>query len=200
MIVGLDLDNTIVDCDALFRQETEKLLGRSLPTQSREDIRALVRQERGDNVWTQIQAEVYGPLYHNCKPCKDAIETISELMTGNHVTNLMIISHKTLTDSAGKNYKLRDYSMAWIEKHLLNGKSPLQKSHVHFADTIEQKRQMIIEKGCNIFLDDLAEILLPLKGKIQHPILFNQNTTNHPLNDSLKICDWPSFGAFVRRV
>ncbi len=196
MIVGLDLDNTIVDCDTLFQHQAEDLLGCSLAGKSREDVRALVRSERGDHFWTQIQAEVYGPLYQECPPCNGALETIAQIAASPRVTDIMIISHKTRTDSAGKNYKLRDYATAWIERHLF-GKTSLTKSHIHFAETIGEKLQLVATKECDFFLDDLTDIILPLQNRIPHPVLFNRDAKNHPMKDSLRICDWPAFGAFV---
>jgi hypothetical protein len=199
MIVGLDLDNTIVDCDVVFHQQTEILLGRSLGQQPRETLRDLVRRERGDKLWTQIQAEVYGPLYQTCRPYRGAIEAIARIEACAQVSEIIIISHKTVTDSAGKNYKLRDYAASWIEKHLLGIQTALTLSHVHFAPTIEDKRQTIVAKKCDIFLDDLTDIVIPLQDKIRHPILFSPNASSHSLRHRLHVCDWPSFGAFVCR-
>lgn len=197
MLIGLDLDNTIVDCDGMFRLQAEKLLGRDLSQSTREEIRALVRRDHSDPCWTDIQAEVYGPGYAECQPCTGAVAAISAIARCARVTQVAIISHKTITDSAGKNYQLRDYAKGWIEQHLLNGHTPLASAHIYFASTIEEKRRMIVEKKCDVFLDDLTEIILPLQGAITHPILFSKNPAAHPMKDKLHICDWPGFASFI---
>ena len=134
MKVGLDLDNTIVDCDALSRRETERLLGRSFADHARDDLRRLVRESRGDSYWTQIQAEVYGPLYQECAPCVGAIEAIEKIAGRAAVSEIVIISHKTTTDAAGKKYRLRESAMAWVERHLLGPRTRLGRQQVFFTE------------------------------------------------------------------
>lgn len=198
MIVGLDLDNTIVDCDALFQRQAETLLDRLLISKSREAIRDLVRHEKGDTHWTQIQAEVYGPLYPECRPCRGAVEAIASIGALSHISRVIIISHKTLADSAGRNYKLRDYAMRWIEEYLIGSHGPLTMADVYFASTINEKRQMIVDRQCDFFLDDLTDIIVPLAHKISYPVLFSQHPESHPLKDKSRVCDWPSFADFTK--
>jgi hypothetical protein len=155
-------------------------------------VRDLVRREHGDPRWTDIQAEVYGPLYRQCPPCIGAIEAIYAIAQSQHVSQVVIISHKTLADSAGKNYKLRDFALCWLDDHLLGGRTPLTRAQVIFTSTMEEKRQVIVEKNCHFFLDDLPEIIEPLRGKIPHPVLFKKDADRLP-----QTCDWVSFKALV---
>jgi hypothetical protein len=198
MKIGLDLDNTIVDCDALFQRRAEQLLGRSLDGRAREDIRRLVRETLGDPCWTQIQAEVYGPLYQECPPFPQALETIAKIARCAHTPEIFIISHKTVTDSAGKKYKLRDYARKWVARHLIGEQTRLSDAHVFFTETIEEKRHMIVDMACDVFFDDLPSIILPLQDIIPHAVLFSRSSAdNHPLKTSVHVCDWPAFGAFI---
>ena len=192
MIIGIDLDNTIVDCEAMFLTLSEDLLGRSLSGCSRDEARVQVRKECGDIFWTKIQAIVYGTRYLECPPYDGAISAINLISNSSHITQVKIISHKTRMDSAEGIYNLRTIALQWIKLNL-----PEESiNSVHFKDSIIAKQNCIVNEHCDVFLDDLPEILIPLLDHIPTPILFRKHRNPHP---RLRVCDWQQFADLVCR-
>jgi hypothetical protein len=195
VIVGLDLDNTIVNCDSLFKREAERLLGSRIETDDRGDVRDIVRARAGDSSWTTIQADVYSHLYQFCRPFGGAIETIKYLNTVVGKDQIYIISHKTVLDSAGKGLRLRDYAQSWINENLFSF-GLLKPGNVYFCDTKDSKLERIKDVGCDFFFDDLEDIVAYLENYIPYPILFHPDPTK--LNSKINLQgDWRFFRDFI---
>ena len=87
------------------------------------------------------------------------IQVIQHLKAKGHT--LAIVSHKTKYPYLGKQYDLHAAARGWIEKYLCENSSPLILSENIFFELIkEAKLARIAQFNCDIFIDDLPEILL----------------------------------------
>ena len=104
--------------------------------------------------------------------------------------SFVLVSHKTKTPYKGKQYDLHAAAINWLSKNLFFDKNFLDwtTDQIFFEPTKENKIQRIIDEKCDIFIDDLLEILnmLPLniKGILYDPPAI-QNSFHH-----LKFDDW----------
>jgi len=178
MKIGLDLDNTIVDCDLVFCSVANKILGKNLEFKDRVALRSYIRKNHTDNHWTKIQSEVYGPSYKLCPPHSESIFYIKLMidLVGND--NLYIVSHKTQFDQYGNKYNLRESADKWIHNNLyLNGVN-FNRKNIIYAESIDEKIDTIVNIKCDFFLDDLPEIVELLCKKMVKGYLFN---TSEPI-------------------
>ena len=88
--------------------------------------------------------------------------------------------------------------MKWIKKNLIsNSNIKITQKDIFFEDTIENKVIKIKEEKCDIYIDDLPEILNLLPSKI-NKILFSPNKiTNH--NPKISIMNsWKEFPDIIK--
>lgn len=160
MRLGLDFDNTIVSYDVLFhRLAVERsLIPADVPVNKvavRDHLRAVGREDD----WTELQGYLYGARMDEARAydgviefCTDAVERGDELF---------IVSHKTRHPFIGPQYDLHAAARAWIETHLVVGGSPLARpERVFFELTKAEKIARIASCDCDVYVDDLPEILL----------------------------------------
>ena len=75
MIIGIDLDNTIINHDAAFEKalkifniKNQHFSFSSNPVENKEHLRRSIIQKKGLKLWQKIQGQVYGSLlFHNAK-------------------------------------------------------------------------------------------------------------------------------------
>lgn len=162
MLVGLDFDNTIVDY-----QEAIAALSDSIPNlpknllRSKINVRNFLREGNREPEWTAFQGEVYGPGMKFAKPYPEAISCMKSLQNAGH--SLVIISHRSRHPYAGPMYDLHAYARSWIADHLQSTGLFARQADiqvVNFLETKTEKIEKISSLGCNVFLDDLPELLL----------------------------------------
>jgi hypothetical protein len=160
MRIGIDFDNTIVSYDALFHKVAREqgLVPPETPLNKvavRDHLRAAGQEDR----WTEMQGYVYGVRMVEALAYEGAIDFI-RLVTGAGHT-VAIVSHKTLHPFLGPRYDLHAAARGWIERHLMcDGKPVLAGNDVFFELTKPDKLARIASLGCDVFIDDLPEILL----------------------------------------
>lgn len=160
MIIGLDFDNTIVSYDDLFHKVgIEKgLISSNLPA-NKVTIRDHLREKGQESAWTEMQGYVYGARLGEAISYPGVIQFFRWAMNAGH--QIKIISHKTLFPFAGPRYNLHSAARSWITQHLVDAGSPLIKQEdAFFEQTKHEKIKKIKALSCDIFLDDLPEILL----------------------------------------
>ena len=160
MRIGFDFDNTIVSYDALFHQLAveEGLVPATFPV-NKLAIRDFLRTENKENLWTAMQGTVYGARMSEAKIFTDVISAMSKLKNQGHT--LAIVSHKTQYPYLGPQYDLHEAAHRWIRDTLHIENAPLiDPNHIFFEVTKENKIARISDFNCDIFLDDLPEILL----------------------------------------
>jgi len=163
MRIGLDFDNTIVKYDDLFHKVAlEKgCISQDTPI-NKLSVRNYLRNTNQESVWTEMQGCVYGARMDEASPYPGVIEALNSLKLRGH--ELFIVSHKTKYPYVGAQYDLHDASHGWISKHLKYlDKALIDCPYIFFNSTKEEKIEKISELGCDIFLDDLPEILLASK-------------------------------------
>lgn len=160
MRVGLDFDNTIVSYDALFHKVARE--GGWIPdgvAPSKVSVRDHLRRVGKEDVWTEMQGTVYGgrmaeaaafPGVHAflawARDCRIAVS---------------IVSHKTRYPFLGTQYDLHAAARSWIAQQLHDRAGSLVADEdVFFELTKEAKIGRIAALGCDVYVDDLPEILL----------------------------------------
>jgi hypothetical protein len=153
MIIGVDLDNTIVCYDALFKTVA---LERGLAPADLPPFKRRVRdhlQESGmHDLWTQLQGIVYGPRMNQAPPYEGALAFFAHCRRAAVPT--YIISHRTPYAQIGEKHDLYQAARAWLSAHGL-----FDPPFIFFEPTQDQKLARLVEVGCTHFIDDLPEFL-----------------------------------------
>jgi hypothetical protein len=161
VLIGIDLDNTLVCYDELFHREAhrEGLIDLSAP-RNKERIRDATRLlPQGESKWTRLQAIVYGPRMSGATAfdgSESFLRRCSKLGT-----KAVIVSHKThFATLDGKPVDLRESSLAWMrsKKFFDADGGRLSPDDVFFESTRREKIERIQALGCTHFIDDLAEV------------------------------------------
>lgn len=159
MKIGIDLDNTIIDYSGIFyRVAVEKGWVPVNIDQAKNSVRGYLQDRDQNDVWTVLQGLVYAPYLNYARPYDGVVEFIKESKAAGHTVK--IISHKTRVAAMGEKYDLRAAATEWLRLNEIAGseKSPLGTNDVAYTETREEKVDMIVAAGCEIFIDDLPEV------------------------------------------
>lgn len=162
MRIGIDLDNTIICYDRVFRTiGVERAMLPDLFEGDKQAVRDHIRTlPDGEAQWTMLQAEVYGPRLGEAEPFPDVLDVLSTWRGHGH--SLVIVSHKTRYAAADRaqRHDLRRAALDWLHENGVTGHetAPVPVSDIHFADTRETKCLKISDLACDAFVDDLPEV------------------------------------------
>lgn len=159
MLVGIDFDNTIVSYDQLFYDVAleKQLIPKQLPPVKTE-VRDYLRKIDKEDIWTEMQGYVYGAKMADAAIFPGVREFMRWAADIGH--NLAIVSHKTKHPFIGEPYDLHAAARKWIENELLDeGGKFINDAQIFFELTKEDKISRIEKIHCDIFIDDLPEIL-----------------------------------------
>jgi hypothetical protein len=153
MIIGFDFDNTIVCYDnaIVILAEQQFDLPADLP-RTKLGIRDFLRSSGREPEWTRFQGALYGPGMVHAEPFEGALNVIEELAILGH--KLAIISHRTRFPYLGERHDLHGFAGAWVRERV-----PAVFENVWFHETKSEKIATIARSRCDVFLDDLPEIL-----------------------------------------
>ena len=157
MIIGLDFDNTIVSYDEVFHAVAMEQL--TLPSDipvNKLAVRNYLRGIGKEDLWTEMQGYVYGKRMHEAAAYPGVIDFIKKAVEAGNT--IIIVSHKTRYPYAGPKYDLHESAKAWVDRNLSDNHGSL--ANAFFEETKEQKFGRISEQACDLFVDDLPEILL----------------------------------------
>jgi len=162
MRIGLDLDNTLVAYDQAFLAvgKAEGLLPPEFAG-GKAAVKALLLAERPDRrSWEALQGQVYGRRLDQAVLYPGVAEFLARCRA--EAAALAIVSHKTLLahhDPLGTN--LHEAALAWLERQGFFAASGfgLKEENVFFEATREDKVRRISALGCDVFIDDLPEVL-----------------------------------------
>jgi hypothetical protein len=152
MIIGVDLDNTVICYDSLFHRLGREMGG--LPpavAAEKTAIRDWFRAQDREAIWTEMQALAYGDRLPEATAFPDAVVTLLEWVAAGH--EVAIISHKTRTPYRGAPCDLHGAARRWL---LENGLAAIP---AFLEETREGKMRRIGVMGCALFVDDLPEFL-----------------------------------------
>jgi hypothetical protein len=192
MRIGLDFDNTIVCYDKAITLLADELfvLPQDVP-RTKLGLRDYLRGVGRESDWTAFQGQLYGPGMRYSQPFRGAIATMQKLSSDGH--ELMIVSHRSRWPYAGHRYDLHEAAQLWIASHLqTSGLFAMNNSQaVHFMETKKDKISKIAELSCEVFLDDLPEVLdTPEFPASTIGILFNPGSNGLPGMKRLAITTW----------
>jgi hypothetical protein len=175
MRIGIDFDNTTACYDGAFHAAA---LARGLipPELARDktSIRDYLRARGRDGDFTLLQGYVYGPGMAHVGPFPGLKECLLALRAAGH--RLVMVSHRTRAPLAGPAYDLHEAARDFLARHgLLNGEAgPLHAEDIWLELTKEQKIARIAALDCDVFIDDLPEILaMPEFPPATQAILFD---------------------------
>ncbi len=200
MRIGIDFDNTIACYDGTFHAAAlaQGLIPADL-AQDKTSVRAHLRAAGRDDQFTLLQGHVYGPGMAHAAPFPGLAETLRALRAAGH--DLVVVSHRTRTPFAGPPHDLHEAARAFLARHRLVGAAgPLRDQDVWLELTKTAKAARIGALGCDVFIDDLPEILaLPEFPAATRPILFDPDG-HYPdgaWNDRrfARFASWPAIGA-----
>jgi len=193
MLIGLDFDNTIVRYDRVFHDVAlEKgLIQTDIPV-SKVAVRDVLRAQGLEEDWIAIQGYVYGCRMDEAEMFEGVIDTLEWAADAGH--DCAIISHRTRHPYRGPAYDLHASAAAWVERHLCaDGRTFVSSDRVSFHETKAEKIDQIGRRKCDVFLDDLPEILAAETFPIQtRPILFDPDDHHDDITGIERILDWPS--------
>ncbi len=160
MRIGVDFDNTIACYDGVFHAVAVErgLIPSNVPT-DKTSVRDHLRAQGQDRVFTELQGHVYGPGMVHVRPYPAAVDTLIHLVAAGH--DLSLISHKTRAPFAGPAHDLHDWAWRFLRiQGLVDAPdSPFAADRVFFELTKEQKIARVASEACDVFIDDLPEIL-----------------------------------------
>jgi hypothetical protein len=178
--IGIDLDNTIIDYAPSYKK-----LGREIGLTDEFCNRASLRDKIrsvNDEAWQKYQSEIYTDGLLSALPADGLIEFL-ELSLKKGI-DISIVSHKT--SFTGKKYGGRDLigpAQNWLKT---NGIVPdlISESDIFFCSSRISKIEKITELGCDVFIDDLVEVLSSpeLPAKLTK-VLFPQNRADDIIAD-----------------
>ena len=167
MIIGIDFDNTIIDYNNLV-YETGLSLG-VLPDNvgcNKITIRDYLIEKGREQDWHKIQGLVYGKYIRHAK-VMEGFSSFADLCYEKG-WKIYIISHKTRDSIIGERFNLRSSALIWLEDNRIYGTDiRAAVEGIFFESTRSEKVYRINQLGCDIMIDDLAEVLL-------HPDLSNE--------------------------
>lgn len=160
--VGLDLDNTIINYNAVFGPVGVELglVPPALLGATKIEIREyFLRRPGGVNEFMRLQGQVYG-RYMERAALFDGVGSFIEALK-RHGARLSIISHRTRYGHFDEaRIDLHVAASAWLEAHGIVGPAgALPAGAVFFETQREGKLQRIAAERCDIFVDDLPDIL-----------------------------------------
>jgi hypothetical protein len=172
MHIGIDLDNTIVCYDEVFRRlAAERFGGDDLASHAAKDrLRSMLRQAGREEDWTELQGEAYGPGMEAAIAFPGVREFFS--LARLRGADVCVISHRSLVPYRGPKHDLHAAARSWLTNARLWCGSDAPP--VYLETTKEAKLARIATEGCTHFVDDLPELLAePAFPKTTAAILFD---------------------------
>ena len=192
--VGIDFDNTIISYDELFYEVavSSKLANPSVRP-FKNDIRAYVRSlDNGEIAWQKLQLEVYG-RYIDKAPVSPMFEEFLDYCKDANV-EVFVVSHKTqfAAQDDNREYDLIAHAKEWLLKNkIVSDAGPIKKENIFFEPTRSKKIGRIADIGCDIFIDDLYEVLQDDSFPVASaPWLFDPNKIFHEDAGLTRIISW----------
>ena len=199
MIVGIDFDNTIINYENSFKElALKKKIISSKINQDKKSIRDYLRKHNKEKEWTILQGEVYGKYIMKAKIYEGVLDIFQWLTIKKN--KIYIISHKTQFPYLGKKVDLRQSALNWINKNILiNDKNiKLSKNNFFFENTIEEKIERIKSLKCDVFIDDLPEILELLPDNLLK-ILFSPSIEKKCNKKNYVMRNWNEFPNMIKK-
>lgn len=193
MRIGIDFDNTIACYDGVFRKAAlEHGLVPETIGYSKNAVRDHLRAQGRDPVFTELQGYVYGARMDLAALYPGVKDFIASATKAGH--ELFLVSHKTRLPFAGPAYDLHEAARGFLLTNGLVGADAFPAGNVHFELTKEAKVARASSIGCDVFVDDLPEILaLPGWPARMRAVLFDPEQ-QHATSTLERHATWASIG------
>jgi hypothetical protein len=158
-IIGLDLDNTIINYGRLFYDVA--LEKKWIPIECQKDkigVREYLQAKGENDLWTELQGLIYGPYLTEAVPYSGVDDFLLECCKLK--IPVWIVSHKTRFPAIGFQYDLHASALAWLfASGLIHDETVgVSKDRVIFCETRSEKIASIIRLQLTHFVDDLPEV------------------------------------------
>jgi hypothetical protein len=188
IIIGLDLDNTIIDYSLVYAKICKRL-NLVIPNESKAGIKDFLTLENGsDDKWQEFQSHLYTNGLKYASVSNGLMDFLQFCRgTGKRV---VIISHKTReTPKLFGGDDLRAPALLWLNEAKIVPQL-IRSEDVFFCDEQINKIELINHLNCKIFVDDLEEIInhSGLNKKIKK-ILFSVTPKTHAISDFRQIIE-----------
>ena len=196
MIIGIDLDNTIISYDRAFISAARS---NNIPVRAgnKKELRDKIRRlENGENLWQKLQREVYGRRFMEAEIKKGFKEFITA--GKKRKAQIYIVSHKTQYLSSDKKINIRKNALEFLrQKGFFEKPIALSEADIYFEATRKAKIARIRRLNCDYFIDDLEEVLSDRDFPANTArILLGENTAD--LADSvIVIKDWYAITKYI---
>jgi len=158
-VIGIDLDNTLVSYDKLFYQlALEQGLIKPDLAVNKTEVRDFLRRADREPAWTALQGLAYGSRIREAEVFAGALDFLREGRRRNW--QMHIVSHKTRSPIVGEPVDLHESARGWLDANAIHDGIGLPRGHVWFEVTKADKIERIRRLGCDVFIDDLPELLL----------------------------------------
>ena len=155
MILGIDLDNTIINYEKSFVKNAykNKLVTNKNKNSTKKIIKKII-EKKSKKEWTKLQGEIYGEKINESILYNGFKKFYNSLVLEN--IEIIIISHKTKYPIIGKKVNLKSAALNFINTKLK--KKLILNKNIFFENTIEKKIERIKNCKCDYFIDDLKKI------------------------------------------
>lgn len=158
MKIGIDFDNTIACYDGVFYAAAEELgLVPAGLGQTKNDVRDYLNGRGQKDAFTELQGTVYGKRMDLAVPYPGIVEFIDNARAAGH--EIYLVSHKSRYPILGEQHDLHAAARGFLKFHEILRAGRLEEDKTFFEEKKEKKIARIIEIGCEVFIDDLPEIL-----------------------------------------
>lgn len=158
MRIGIDFDNTIANYDGVFhRAALERgLIPSDLPS-SKNSVRDYLNNSGRKDDFTELQGYVYGARMDLVSPYPGVVEAVAALLAAGH--DLLVISHKTRLPMKGPAHDMHAAARGFLLSNGIVGEGMIDPARVGFHETADAKVAAIAAERCDLFIDDLPELL-----------------------------------------
>ena len=161
MRIGIDFDNTIACYDGVFHAAAlERGLIPANIGRDKNSVRDHLNGAGRDDDFTELQGYIYGARMDLVAPYPGFAEFVAAARKTGH--ELFIVSHKTRHPILGPNLDMHAAAKGFLAARGLVGDdaSQIDPASVFFELTKEDKVARVAALHCEVFVDDLPEILV----------------------------------------
>lgn len=158
--IGIDFDNTIACYDGVFH--TAALERGLIPAglgRDKNSVRDHLNAKGRNDDFTELQGYVYGARMDLVAPYPGFAEFVAAARGLGH--ELFVVSHKTQHPILGPRHDMHAAARGFLVRHGLVGTlaSQIHPANIYFELTKDAKVARAAALRCDIFVDDLPEIL-----------------------------------------
>jgi len=160
MRIGIDFDNTIACYDGVFHAAAvERGLIPIDLARDKNSVRDHLNGTGRKDEFTELQGYIYGARMELAAPYPGFAEFVAAARRAGD--ELYIVSHKTRYPLRGPQHDLHEAARDFLTARGImgHGAQQIDPSHVFFELTKEAKVARAASLACEIFIDDLPEIL-----------------------------------------